>query len=140
MKSEDIIDEVNNPEYTDKRYYLFYSLLRYVNKVYFSDLQRSFCKVETNSNSYPLLAIYFKIKDRLELLDNLFPIIEFTNMALNHYSYKITRVKAKELKIKDFLEFFENVELLETKYKEFQRAWMNVKNIVGQYDCRVLYS
>ena len=52
---------------------------------------------------FKFLNLFFEMLDDIKLLKNLPPIIEFTNIIKDYYNHKITRNKAKEVKIEKYL-------------------------------------
>ena len=71
------------------------------------------------SDKYPFISIYLHYRDKIKVLECLFPIIDFTNDLLKEFSFQISRPAAKERQIKSII--CSNIILAE-KFEKFIQA------------------
>ena len=74
-------------------------------------------------SKFPFIDLFLKYHEKIQILNYLFPIINFTNALLAKFSFKISRKEASGRKLKEVL----TKDLsLDRKFKDFKRAWKHL--------------
>ncbi len=117
-------DEVNFPHFK------YFTSQTYPNEIHLSKILNKY----NDDSEFPVLKSYLKYKndERIEKLQNLIKINPFENQLIQQFSFHISRIDAKQKKIKDVVEQYKLGDL----FKTFQEGWDNIYKDIKQYNCQ----
>ena len=121
-----IIQESINPLlYNENKYPLFrfFIIPKYPNKKH---LIENLNLIPNYQQKYPIISSYLNDNGETDALQNIIKINPFTNSMIEKYTYKITRDKGKEIKIKDAL----TNEILRKQFEQFKEGWKNFSDFL----------
>ena len=124
-KEEDI-NSMNNAE--------FFRLFRFTRVGFWDDMKNEFMR-QKGDKSYHFTKILAEKFDELQLVSNLYPIIQFTNYMMNLCNYRFSRAEAKEKKIKDVIEGNDTAIRL---FEDFCKSWSKIAYKTTQWACKQL--
>ncbi|KAF0487084.1 e3 ubiquitin-protein ligase [Gigaspora margarita] len=82
---------------------------------------------------YPFLAIFFKYFEQLEIIKNLYPIVQFIQILSSRLSYRISRKDAEKMTFDEFInKEADRVELYKM-FQKFEDSWNLVIDKVDRY-------
>ena len=115
-------------------YYKYFTSQKYPNEV---NLKKVLIKYPDDSK-YPILKAYLKYKndERIKKLQNIYLINPFENQLLKEYSFNISRIEAKQKKIKEVIE----QKNLKNLFDNFTKGWDNIYKDITQYNCQQFIS
>ncbi|CAG8590736.1 35426_t:CDS:2, partial [Racocetra persica] len=87
---------------------------------------------------YPFLAVFFKYSERLEIIKNLWPIVQFVQILSSRLSYRISRKVAEKMTFDEFIDREADKADLNKMYKKFEESWNIVIEKVDRYQCHEL--
>ena len=99
----------------------YFMITKYPSK---KNLEESLKTLPNYNQKYPILTNLLSDEGEVECLQNLSKINPFLNSMIEIYSYKITRDKAKELKIGEELRKLNN-HILNKQFENFKEGWKN---------------
>lgn len=99
------------------------------------DLKNEFLKNKKTDLNCQFMRILAERFDELQLVGNLYPIIQFTNYMLNLCNYRFSRAEAKEKKIRDIIE---GNDVAINLFNDFCKAWDKIAYKTTQWACKQL--
>ncbi|KAF0550869.1 e3 ubiquitin-protein ligase [Gigaspora margarita] len=87
---------------------------------------------------YPFLAVFFKYFERLEIIKNLWQIVQFVKILHSRLSYRITRKDAEKMTFDEFINMEANRTDLYKMFQKFEDSWNSVIDKVDRYICHEL--
>ncbi|RUS34694.1 hypothetical protein BC938DRAFT_479135 [Jimgerdemannia flammicorona] len=102
------------------------------------------CRDPDRQRRFPVLQLFFKHKDNLDMLIHLMPLARFANELLGMFAHRINRDQARKLTFAALLERVREerdehtYERLFRLFDEFKRAWNAIRSSVTHYQCQEL--
>ena len=110
-----------------------YPMFKYFNYTKYKS-EEDMMKKMNNKEHYPLIRELVKDSQDVKKLAYLPAFNEFTNLMANHYSFIISREKAKNTVLED--EEISKGQGFNKKYNGFTKAWDHIKSKAVKYKCR----
>ncbi|CAG8510048.1 23700_t:CDS:10 [Cetraspora pellucida] len=140
--------EINQTLQMDKQHNLEYlpKLWRIICDINFESFRAFyFADLTKHSKSFPLLSIFYKHKQNLELIKYLLPIVKFVRILSTTLEYRLSREQAQQQTFREFIdnessddEKDEVHDYLSSIFEDFAKAWNIVIDKVKYYQCHEL--
>ena len=86
-----------------KESYKYLKLFRLTKDTSFNDMRTNFYSNPKNFEQFKILKILFDNYDDIKRLKQFYPIIDFTTKLMHQCDHMITRIEAREKKMKDYV-------------------------------------
>ncbi|RGB33408.1 hypothetical protein C1646_816080 [Rhizophagus diaphanus] len=124
---------------TNMEMYFSPKLWKSIKKVNFIDF---YAYYNNNLDKYPLLSVFFKHNENLNLIKHLYPIIRFVKILSFKLEYHLTRKLAQIMTFHEFIEkeSADDNEYFSLKYlfEEFAISWNSIISHINQYQSEEL--
>ncbi|CAG8435114.1 11795_t:CDS:10, partial [Scutellospora calospora] len=84
---------------------------------------------------YPFLAVFFKYIEQLEIIQKLWPIVQFVQILSSRLSYRISRKDAENMTFAEFIDKEADRADLIYMFKKFEESWNEIIDKVDRYQC-----
>ncbi|CAG8439230.1 10104_t:CDS:10 [Acaulospora colombiana] len=88
-----------------------------------------------NSESYPVIAIFFKYEKNLPHLKHLYHLVKFSHILTSRLSYRIKRDQALNMTFQEFIDSDENADKFNEEYDNFADSWNTIMPLIKRYQC-----
>ena len=130
-----VLEIIDENEY-DQKNYPFYKLLFMTTYPSVDSFKHELKKIPNYEKKYPLLNLSLIMENKCKYLIKYLPKFNsFINFMIDNYSYKISRVEASTMLIKDQEIYKNDVGGFKKMFNEFIQIWEKIKESATKFQC-----